>query len=60
MFLLNAKGTGITVKELSLGQYSTCILANEDVGIRCFGRNDYGQLGLGHTGNVGGTACHHN
>ena len=54
MPILNEQGTGITVKELTVESYSTCIIANEDGQIRCFGGNDYGQLGLGNTNYIGG------
>ena len=52
--ILNEQGTGITVKELTLDESSTCIIANEDDEIRCFGNNNYGELGLGHMNSIGG------
>ena len=54
MPIFNEQGTGITVKELTLDESSTCIIANEDDQIRCFGYNDYGGLGLDHTNYIGG------
>merc|ERR1719348_1856301 len=38
--------------EMALTALSTCILST--VGnVACFGRNDFGQLGVGHTNNIG-------
>merc|ERR1719326_1603838 len=38
--------------EMALGDVSTCVLST--VGnVTCFGRNQYGQLGLGHTNSIG-------
>jgi alpha-tubulin suppressor-like RCC1 family protein len=43
---------GGEVEHLALGYYHTCALL--DTGrVRCWGRNDNGQLGLGHTNNIG-------
>ena len=53
--ILNEQGTGITVKELTVGLHSNCIIPNEDDQIRCFGTSMNGALGLGYENhNVGG------
>jgi len=45
-------GAGVTVKDLALGDSHTCaLLTTGDV--RCWGRNDFGQLGYGDTNNRG-------
>ncbi|NVB42012.1 hypothetical protein G6O69_29570 [Pseudenhygromyxa sp. WMMC2535] len=41
-----------TVEQLALGAYHTCALLTGGK-VMCWGRNDYGQLGLGHTNNIG-------
>ena len=43
---------GAAVKKLSLGWGYTCALL-EDKTLKCWGRNSFGQLGLGHTQNIG-------
>ena len=46
------EGSGEYVIQLTAGYYHTCALLN--IGdVRCWGRNDYGQLGYGHTSPVG-------
>jgi hypothetical protein len=42
---------GGEVQSLALGTHHTCALL--DVGIRCWGANDGGQLGLGNTSDIG-------
>lgn len=43
---------GGTVQQLALGYFHTCALL--DTGrVRCWGRNDYGQLGLNRTDSIG-------
>ena len=43
---------GATAKLIAAGGDSTCTLL-ADNSLRCWGRNDFGQLGLGHTDNIG-------
>ncbi|MCP3974407.1 MAG: hypothetical protein GY720_07935, partial [bacterium] len=43
---------GTSVISIATSAYSTCIATQSDV-VRCFGRNNYGQLGLGHTNDIG-------
>jgi alpha-tubulin suppressor-like RCC1 family protein len=42
----------LVVSELALGEAHTCLLSVDGT-VYCFGRNDVGQLGLGHANNVG-------
>jgi cysteine-rich repeat protein len=43
---------GKSVKQIAAGGDTTCALL-EDASVRCWGHNDFGQLGLGHTNNIG-------
>ena len=43
---------GGPVKQLALGETHTCALLTNGK-VRCWGENDYGQLGYGHTHNIG-------
>ena len=45
-------GDGHTVKALSLGARHGCVILDDD-GVKCWGSNQYGQLGLGDTQNRG-------
>jgi alpha-tubulin suppressor-like RCC1 family protein len=45
-------GASVTVKDLALGGYHTCALLTTGA-VRCWGRNHVGQLGYGHTANLG-------
>ncbi|CAM9641828.1 unnamed protein product, partial [Choristocarpus tenellus] len=45
-------GTGLTVVALSAGSGHTCAILS-DSSLKCFGKNDKGQLGLGDTNNRG-------
>ncbi len=45
-------GTDRTAKIISPGQYHTCALLDND-GVKCWGRNNYGQLGLGNPNTYG-------
>ena len=45
-------GVGVTVKSLSLGGETSCALF-DDGQVKCWGRNNSGQLGQGHTNNIG-------
>jgi cysteine-rich repeat protein len=46
-------GTDKTASAIVAGSFHTCALLN-DAGIKCWGRNDYGQLGLSDTSHRGG------
>lgn len=41
-------GTSMTVQQTSLGGMHACVVL-DDGGLKCWGRNDKGQLGLGDT-----------
>jgi alpha-tubulin suppressor-like RCC1 family protein len=43
---------GATAFQLTTGAHHTCVLLTSDKA-RCWGRNDSGQLGYGHTRNIG-------
>jgi len=45
-------GPGVTVKDLALGGFHTCALLTTGA-VRCWGRNDFGQLGYGNTEALG-------
>ena len=45
-------GAGVIVKDLALGDSHTCALLTTGT-VRCWGRNDLGQLGYGNTANLG-------
>jgi cysteine-rich repeat protein len=45
-------GPGATVKDLALGEDHTCALLTTG-SVRCWGRNNFGQLGYGNTNNQG-------
>ena len=45
-------GPGRTAKMISAGHRHTCAVLDDD-SVKCWGRNDYGQLGLGDTSNRG-------
>lgn len=45
-------GTGRTVKSVSTGMESTCAIMDDD-SVKCWGRNDTGQLGIGSTTSAG-------
>ena len=45
-------GTGAVVRSLSLGSNFSCALLDSGQ-VKCWGKNDYGQLGLGHTDSIG-------
>jgi E3 ubiquitin-protein ligase HERC3 len=47
-----ALGSVAPVQRLVIGTAHTCTL-HEDGRVKCWGRNDHGQLGLGHTDDVG-------
>ncbi|CAE7706913.1 HERC1 [Symbiodinium microadriaticum] len=53
-FLQNAVdlGGGQFATQLEVGAECSCAMLNNDT-LKCWGRNDVGQLGLGHTSNVG-------
>ena len=45
-------GTGANVTQVSVGLEHTCVLLSTSE-VKCFGRNDFGQLGLGTTEDIG-------
>jgi alpha-tubulin suppressor-like RCC1 family protein len=45
-------GAGVIVKDLALGDSHTCVLLTTGA-VRCWGRNDVGQLGYGNSTNLG-------
>ncbi|HMV67277.1 MAG TPA: hypothetical protein PKA64_10535, partial [Myxococcota bacterium] len=48
-------GAGKVAVEVATGWYHTCARF-DDGGVRCWGRNDYGELGLSRSGQVGDAA----
>ena len=48
-------GPGRTAKEIAAGRYHVCALLDNDA-ILCWGRNEVGQLGRGHTETIGDDA----
>ena len=48
-------GAGLTAKAISAGFEHTCVILNND-NVKCFGRNHFGQLGLGDTQDRGGAS----
>lgn len=46
-------GSGVTAKQVSTGTNHACVITNEDK-VKCWGGNQYGQLGLGDTIERGG------
>ncbi|MBI1860443.1 MAG: hypothetical protein HYR96_05960 [Deltaproteobacteria bacterium] len=45
-------GTGRKAKLVSAGSCHSCVFLDDD-SMKCWGNNDFGQLGLGHTSNIG-------
>eukprot|EP01083_Nonionella_stella_P061236 159612_1 len=45
-------GTGFEVNYIAVGGYHSCAVSIDEKA-KCFGRNDFGQLGNGHTRNIG-------
>jgi alpha-tubulin suppressor-like RCC1 family protein len=45
-------GAGVTVQDLALGGFHTCALLTTGA-VRCWGRNEVGQLGYGNTATLG-------
>jgi alpha-tubulin suppressor-like RCC1 family protein len=48
-------GTGRTAKMIDAGNYHACAVLDDD-SVKCWGWNNYGQLGLGDTSNRGGSS----
>lgn len=49
------RAQGVTISAITVGGYHSCILHSKG-GVRCWGRNTYGQLGYGNTDPVGKTS----
>ena len=45
-------GSGVTARDIHVGAYHTCVLTNSG-SVKCWGKNDLGQLGIGSTTNIG-------
>ena len=45
-------GTGRTAVQISCGGYHTCVILDDGT-VKCWGINNYGQLGYGHITNIG-------
>ncbi|MBI2521824.1 MAG: hypothetical protein HYV97_15520 [Bdellovibrio sp.] len=50
-------GTGRTVKQMAPHGEHTCAILDDDT-LKCWGYNNYGQLGLGHLTNIGTDPSH--
>lgn len=48
-------GTGVTSSQICSGVHSNCVVTNSGK-VKCWGLNTSGQLGLGHTNNMGDNA----
>ncbi|CAM9224014.1 unnamed protein product [Ascophyllum nodosum] len=48
-------GTGVSAVQVTTGCEHTCVLLDDD-SVKCFGYNNYGQLGQGTTDNIGDDA----
>jgi alpha-tubulin suppressor-like RCC1 family protein len=48
-------GTGRTVKSVAIAAGSTCAILDDNT-LKCWGRNDYGQLGIGNMNHIGDAA----
>jgi len=48
-------GTGRTATAISVGEEHTCVVL-DNASVKCWGRNDYGQLGIESTSNKGGSS----
>ena len=49
-------GTGVTVKQVSVGDSFVCALLQVSNSVKCWGKNNYGQLGLQDTASRGGNS----
>jgi alpha-tubulin suppressor-like RCC1 family protein len=47
-----ALGTNRTAVDLAVGRFHVCVLLSDGM-VKCWGRNDFGQLGYGHDANLG-------
>ncbi len=58
IYLGSYNGTNLTARYIASGNFHNCVIVNENNRTKCWGNNLSGQLGLGHSYNVGDRADH--